>query len=112
MNYAADLNSINGLIKLPLTNDWSQFASSFPLLLPWYIVLGYAAVLTWTEFERGQALVISALPWVGYYLIWALYISSLLIQSASTRIVIQIKGNLHWIMIRSVRFGRFCVSYG
>ena len=51
MNYAADLNSLNGLIKLPLTNDWSQFASSLPLLLPWYIVLGYAAVLTWTEFE-------------------------------------------------------------
>ncbi|MGF1709020.1 YIP1 family protein [Vibrio kagoshimensis] len=74
MYYAADLNSLNGLIKLPLTNDWSQFASSLPLLLPWYIVLGYSAVLTWTEFERGQALVISALPWVGYYLIWAIYI--------------------------------------
>jgi len=72
--YAADLNSLNGLLKLPLTNPWSQFASSFPLLLPWYIVLGYAAVGTWTEFERGQALVISALPWVAYYLIWALYI--------------------------------------
>lgn len=63
MTYAADLNSLNGLIKLPLTNDWSQFASSFPLLLPWYIVLGYAAVGAWTELERGQALVISALPW-------------------------------------------------
>ncbi|RTZ16129.1 DUF1282 domain-containing protein [Vibrio aquaticus] len=74
MIYAADLNSLNGLLKLPLTNDWSQFASSFPLLLPWYIALGYAAVGTWTEFERGQALAISALPWVGYYLIWALYI--------------------------------------
>ncbi|UPQ88571.1 YIP1 family protein [Vibrio sinaloensis] len=72
--YAADLNSLNGLLKLPLTNPWSQFASSFPLLLPWYIVLGYAAVGTWTEFERGQALVISALPWVAYYLIWAVYI--------------------------------------
>ncbi|MCW8332892.1 YIP1 family protein [Vibrio sp. SCSIO 43135] len=74
MSYAADLNSLNGLLKLPLTNPWSQFASSFPLLLPWYIVLGYAAVGTWTEFDRGQALVISALPWVGYYLIWAIYI--------------------------------------
>lgn len=74
MVYAADLNSLNGLLKLPLTNDWSQFASSFPLLLPWYIALGYAAIGTWTEFERGQALAISALPWVGYYLIWALYI--------------------------------------
>lgn len=74
MVYAADLNSLNGLLKLPLTNPWSQFASSFPLLLPWYIALGYAAVGTWTEFERGQALVISTLPWLGYYLIWALYI--------------------------------------
>ncbi|AIW14861.1 YIP1 family protein [Vibrio tubiashii] len=73
MVYAADLNSLNGLLKLPLTNEWSQFASSFPLLLPWYIALGYAAVGTWTEFERGQALVISALPWLAYYLIWALY---------------------------------------
>lgn len=74
MVYAADLNSLNGLLKLPLTNEWSQFASSFPLLLPWYIALGYAAIGTWTEFERGQALAISALPWIGYYLIWALYI--------------------------------------
>ncbi|NOH81203.1 YIP1 family protein [Vibrio sp. RE86] len=74
MVYAADLNSLNGLLKLPLTNEWSQFASSFPLLLPWYIALGYAAIGVWTEFERGQALAISALPWVGYYLIWALYI--------------------------------------
>ncbi|MCG9576873.1 YIP1 family protein [Vibrio tubiashii] len=74
MVYAADLNSLNGLLKLPLTNEWSQFASSFPLLLPWYIALGYAAIGTWTEFERGQALVISALPWLAYYLIWALYI--------------------------------------
>ena len=68
MVYAADLNSLNGLLKLPLTNEWSQFASSFPLLLPWYIALGYAAVGTWTEFERGQALAISALPWVAYYI--------------------------------------------
>ncbi|CAM2789419.1 YIP1 family protein [Vibrio neptunius] len=74
MVYAADLNSLNGLLKLPLTNEWSQFASSFPLLLPWYIALGYAAVGTWTEFERGQALAISALPWIAYYIIWALYI--------------------------------------
>lgn len=74
MIYAADLNSLNGLIKLPPTHEWSQFASSLPLLMPWYIALGYAAVGTWTEFERAQAIVISALPWVGYYLIWALYI--------------------------------------
>ncbi|WP_428772148.1 YIP1 family protein [Vibrio sp.] len=74
MTYAADLNSLNGLLKLPLTSEWSQFASSFPLLLPWYIVLGYAAIGAWTEFDRGQALAISALPWVGYYLIWAAFI--------------------------------------
>jgi len=59
---------------LPLTSEWSHFASSLPLLLPWYIVLGYGAVLTWTEFERGQALVIASLPWVAFYVIWALYI--------------------------------------
>ncbi|PMH41082.1 hypothetical protein BCU68_05215 [Vibrio sp. 10N.286.49.B3] len=74
MVYAADLNSLNGLLKLPLTSDWVGFARSMPLLLPWYIVLGYGAVLTWTEFERGQALVISALPWLTYYLLWAIYI--------------------------------------
>lgn len=74
MSYAADLNSLNGFLKLPLTSEWAQFASAFPILLPWYIVLGYAAVLTWTTLERGQALVISALPWLAYYLIWALYI--------------------------------------
>ncbi|RJX71702.1 DUF1282 domain-containing protein [Vibrio sinensis] len=74
MTYAADLNSLNGLLKLPPSNDWSAFASAFPLLLPWYIALGYAAVISWTEFERGQALVISALPWLGYYFFWAIFI--------------------------------------
>ncbi|GEM74090.1 YIP1 family protein [Vibrio sagamiensis] len=74
MNYAADLNSLNGLLKLPLTNYWSQFASSLPLLLPWYITLGYGVVLTWTSIERGQALVLSALPWIGFYVIWAMLI--------------------------------------
>ncbi len=75
MTYAADLNSVNGLIKLPLTNTWSQFASSFPLLLPWYIFLGYAAVVTWTQIERAQAIVIATLPWVAYYGIWAVNIA-------------------------------------
>lgn len=74
MNYAADLNSLNGLIKLPLTSDWAQFAGAFPLLLPWYIVLGYTAVGTWTQLERGQVLVIATLPWLAFYLIWALFI--------------------------------------
>ncbi|MBD0784935.1 DUF1282 family protein [Vibrio sp. Y2-5] len=75
MSYAADLNSLNGLIKLPLTNPWSPFTSSFPLLLPWYIFLGYAAVITWTRIERAQAIVIATLPWVAYYGIWAITIA-------------------------------------
>ncbi|OLQ91575.1 hypothetical protein BIY22_18045 [Vibrio panuliri] len=74
MSYAADLNSLNGLLKLPMTHHWFEFANALPLLLPWYIALGYAAVGTWTEFERGQALVISALPWGGYFIAWALYL--------------------------------------
>lgn len=74
LSYAANLNSLNGLIKLPMTSDWFSFASSFPLLMPWYIALGYAAVGTWTEFERGQALAIAALPWLVVYTIWALLI--------------------------------------
>lgn len=74
MIYAADLNSLNGLIKLPLGHNWSQFASSFPLLMPWYIVLGFAALGTWTQLERGPALVIATLPWIAFYTIWALYI--------------------------------------
>ncbi|WP_194437121.1 YIP1 family protein [Vibrio fluminensis] len=75
MSYAADLNSLNGLLKLPMTSDWFEFANALPLLMPWYIALGYAAVGTWTEFERGQALVISALPWFIYFFAWALYIA-------------------------------------
>lgn len=74
MYYAADLNSLNGLLKLPLSNDWSDFASAFPLLLPWYIVLGYAAIGAWTEFTKKQAILIASIPWVGYFVIWALYI--------------------------------------
>ncbi|MGL6258179.1 YIP1 family protein [Vibrio sp. WXL210] len=74
MIYAADLNSLNGLIKLPLGHSWAQFSSAFPLLMPWYIVLGYAALGTWTQLERGPALVIATLPWVAFYAIWALYI--------------------------------------
>ena len=72
ITYAADLNSLNGLLKLPPTSDWFGFASAFPLLLPWYIVLGYSAVGAWTEFNQGQALAIASIPWVGYFLIWAL----------------------------------------
>ncbi len=75
MTYAADLNTLNGLIKLPMDHHWSEFARSLPLLMPWYIVLGYAAVGAWTTLERGQALAIAALPWVGYYLAWGLYLA-------------------------------------
>lgn len=75
MTYAADLNSLNGLLKLPLTSDWAGFAASFPLLLPWYIVLSYSAVGAWTEFDKKQALKIAAVPWVGYFLCWGLSIA-------------------------------------
>jgi len=74
LSYAADLNSLNGLLKLPMTSDWYAFANALPLLMPWYIALGFAAVGTWTEFERGQALAISALPWLVYFGAWALYL--------------------------------------
>lgn len=74
MSYAADLNSLNGLLKLPMTSEWFNFANTLPLLMPWYIALSYAAVGTWTEFERGQALAISALPWFIYFVAWALFI--------------------------------------
>ena len=74
LSYAANLNSLNGLLKLPMTSDWFSFASSLPLLMPWYIALGYAAVGTWTEFERGQALAIAALPWLIVYIAWALFL--------------------------------------
>lgn len=74
MIYAANLNSLNGLIKLPLDHSWSQFASSFPLLMPWYIVLGFSALGTWTQLERGPALVVATLPWVAFYAIWSIYI--------------------------------------
>lgn len=72
--YAADLNSLNGLIKLPLTDQWCGFTRAFPLLLPWYIILGYAAIGAWTEFTKKQAVMISVLPWLGYYFIWATYL--------------------------------------
>ncbi|BDU36477.1 conserved hypothetical protein [Vibrio nigripulchritudo MADA3029] len=67
VSYAADLNSLNGLIKLSPDHSWYFFTSSFPLLLPWYIVLGYAALGAWTEFEKGQALAIAILPWLLFY---------------------------------------------
>ncbi|MDG3088851.1 YIP1 family protein [Vibrio hannami] len=75
MSYAADLNSLNGLLKLPMTSEWSAFASSLPLLLPWYIVLSYSAIGAWTEFNKTQALKIAVLPWVSFYLFWGLSIA-------------------------------------
>ncbi|MDP5254838.1 MULTISPECIES: YIP1 family protein [unclassified Vibrio] len=70
--FSADLNSLNGLLHLEPTSKWSQIASAFPLLMPWYIVLGYGAVLTWTPLEGGQALAIAMLPWLGFFSFWSL----------------------------------------
>lgn len=70
LTYAADLNSLNGLAKLPLTNKWSGLLSAVPLLLPWYIVLGFAVTSTWTNVSRRQAIKISSLPWLIFYLVW------------------------------------------
>ncbi|CED72123.1 YIP1 family protein [Aliivibrio wodanis] len=70
MPYAADLNSLNGLIKLPMTDHWSAYASSFPLLMPWYIALSYAALGAWTDLDRSKALIIAILPWVTCFTLW------------------------------------------
>ncbi len=72
MPYAADLNSLNGLLKLPMTNHWSTFASAFPLLMPWYITLSYAALGAWTDLERSKALIIAVLPWFSSFTLWGL----------------------------------------
>ncbi|MCG3883414.1 DUF1282 family protein [Photobacterium leiognathi] len=71
---AADLNSINGLLKLPLNNPWAPFATTIPLLAPWYIALTYAAVGAWTDFDRSQAIIIAVLPWILTLIVWPLLI--------------------------------------
>ncbi len=73
--FSADLNSLNGLLHLAPTSKWAQLASAFPLLMPWYIALGYGAVLTWTPLERGQALAIAILPWLGFFSFWLLWVA-------------------------------------
>lgn len=67
---AADLNSLNGLLKLPLNHPWSSFATTIPLLAPWYIALTYAAVGAWTDFDRARVIIIAILPWILTLIIW------------------------------------------
>ncbi len=69
INYAADLKSLNGLVKLSPDHHWYILTSTVPLLLPWYIILGYAALGAWTEFDKGQALAIAILPWALFFVI-------------------------------------------
>lgn len=71
---AADLNSVNGLLKLSMNDPWAPFATTMPLLAPWYIALTYAAVSTWTDFDRAKALIIALLPWGITAIIWPLMI--------------------------------------
>ncbi|UJF19770.1 YIP1 family protein [Vibrio sp. SS-MA-C1-2] len=71
---AMDLNSLNGLLKLAPTSHWIAYCSSFPLLMPWYIVLTYAALGTWTDFDKAKSLVIAALPWLFIYTLWPIVI--------------------------------------
>lgn len=71
---AADLNSLNGLLKLPLNSPWSPFTTTFPLLMPWYIALNYAVVSAWTDYDRAKCIIVAALPWLMTLLIWPLLI--------------------------------------
>ncbi|WP_064602298.1 YIP1 family protein [Photobacterium sp. J15] len=74
MPNAADLNSLNGLLKLPLSNPWAAFTSTIPLLAPWYIALTYAVVGAWTDFNRAKAIIIATLPWLLVLVVWPLMI--------------------------------------
>ncbi|MGF1760600.1 YIP1 family protein [Photobacterium sagamiensis] len=71
---AADLNSLNGLLKLPLNHPWSPFATTVPLLAPWYIALTYAAVGAWTDFDRAKAIIVAILPWILTLIVWPVMI--------------------------------------
>lgn len=71
---AADLNSLNGLLKLPLNSPWSPFATTIPLLAPWYIALTYAAVGAWTDFDRAKSIIVAGLPWLLALVVWPLMI--------------------------------------
>ncbi|QIR05542.1 YIP1 family protein [Salinivibrio costicola] len=71
----ADLNSLNGLLKLPLTSEWSAWAASLPILLPWYWVLSITVLALWTPLEQGKAIVVATLPWFAVFGGWALMIA-------------------------------------
>jgi Protein of unknown function (DUF1282). len=71
----ADLNSLNGLLKLPLTSPWTAWAASLPLLLPWYWVLSITAIGTWTPLNQGKAIVVATLPWLAVFGGWAIIIA-------------------------------------
>lgn len=74
MPNAADLNSVNGLLKLPLNNKWSAFATTMPLLAPWYIALSYAAVNAWTDYDRAKCIIVAGLPWLLTLIVWPILI--------------------------------------
>lgn len=74
MPNAADLNSLNGLLKLPLNHSWAPFTTTVPLLAPWYIALTYTAVVAWTDFDRAKAIIVATLPWLLTLIIWPLMI--------------------------------------
>ncbi|MGF1688243.1 YIP1 family protein [Photobacterium japonica] len=71
---AADLNSLNGLLKLPLNSPWSAFTTSIPLLTPWYIALSYAVVGAWTDYDRAKCIIVASLPWVMTIVLWPILI--------------------------------------
>lgn len=74
MPNAADLNSLNGLLKLPLNHPWAPFATTVPLLAPWYIALTYTSVAAWTDFDRAKAIIVATLPWLLTLIIWPIMI--------------------------------------
>lgn len=71
----ADLNSLNGLLKLSPLSNWGTYASSLPLLAPFYIAITVAALNAWTNFDRGRALAVALLPWIIIFGSWALFIT-------------------------------------
>lgn len=71
---AADLNSLNGLIKLPMGNPWASFSATIPLLAPWYIALTYAAITAWTDYDRAKSIVVACLPWLLTLIVWPIMI--------------------------------------
>ncbi|WP_087019488.1 YIP1 family protein [Thaumasiovibrio subtropicus] len=74
MPNTADLNSLNGLLKLPMNHPWASFAETIPLLMPWYVALSYIALSMTTSFQRGHAMSVALLPWLGLLIIWPISI--------------------------------------